>query len=109
MAGGSWTSRIAVKGIAGDRSEWLQLTKALYPFSTDGGLHAGLLLHAGKWLARMNLINFVASDGKCLPGKEDQQFDRRRIVYTYQDELRRLTLPGKDLVVTQQMSVRNAG
>ena len=35
----------------------------------------------------------------CL-ARKDQQFDRRRIVYTYQDELRRLTLPGKDLVVT---------
>ena len=44
-----------------------------------------------------------------MPGKEDQQFDRRRIVLYVEDELRRLTLPGKDLVVTQQMGVRNAG
>jgi hypothetical protein len=49
-------------------------------------------------------INFVASDGKFLPGKKDKDFDRKRIVYTLRIKIRRLTQPGKNLAVAQQMA-----
>ena len=38
-----------------------------------------------------------------MPGKEDKQFDRRRIVLYVEDKLRSLTQPGKGLATAQQM------
>jgi len=47
------------------------------------------------------LTHFVASGGKSLAGKADEQFDRKRIVHTLRINLRSLTLPAMDLATAQ--------
>ena len=66
------------------------LEQPLYPIETSGS--------NGSFRASPDFSQlFVARGGKSLSGKEDNQFDRIRIVYTLRVKLCGLTQPGKDL------------